>query len=81
VSRRLLIAAAFATFCWATWLGRAGAETTAPFLPAGSVLAQAPAPQPPQPTPQQRVAMLKQWLQSGGQQLRSYDSGRRRVAR
>jgi hypothetical protein len=45
----------------------------APLFPARSVLAQAPAPKPQQPTPQQRVEMLKQWLQASAQQLRSYE--------
>ena len=40
-------------------------------------LAQAPQPapegQPPPPTPQQRVAMLKQWLQASQAQLRTYE--------
>jgi hypothetical protein len=38
------------------------------------VLAQAaPAAQPAQPTPQERVAMLRQWLQASGKQLRAYE--------
>ena len=40
-------------------------------------MAQAPQGQPqpaqPPPTPQQRVAMLKQWLQASQAQLRSYE--------
>ncbi len=41
--------------------------------PVEYILAQAPAPQSSQPTPQERVAMLRQWLQASGQQLRSYE--------
>jgi hypothetical protein len=64
--------AALAALCWAA-PPAVTAETKAPPLRSGARLAQAPAPQPPQPTPQQRVAMLKQWLQASGQQLRSYE--------
>lgn len=72
MSSSLLILAVVVTLGWTTGPGRAAADT-ASVLPAGTLLAQAPAPQPSQPTLQQRVAMLKQWLQTSGRQLRSYE--------
>jgi hypothetical protein len=38
-----------------------------------TTIAAAQAPQGPPPTPQQRVAMLKQWMQASQAQLRSYE--------
>ena len=72
VRRLTVVAPAFATFFLAACFGHAGAETP-PFVPAGSLYAQAPVAQPPQPTPNERVAMVKQWLQASGKQLRSYE--------
>jgi hypothetical protein len=53
----------------------AGASTDSPSLE-GTLFAQAtaaPAGQPPPPTPQQRVAILKQWMAASQAQLRAYE--------
>ena len=80
--RPLLIAAFVTAACSAAWAEgtRPDAHAAAQFSPAGITLAQAaPAPAPVQaqppapPTPQERIAMLKQWLQASQAQLRSYE--------
>lgn len=67
----IVTAACLALVCPAAW-----ADTTTPGSPGGMLLAQA-APQraqvPPPPTPEQRVGMLKQWLQMSQNQIRSYE--------
>ena len=74
ISKWIIIAGLLALY------GNASAKdlvSTEGYEAAFTLLAQAPPSQPaqahPPPTPQQRVAMLKQWLQASQMQLRAYE--------